>query len=527
MIGCLRQANMINLPMPYSEELIYSTVARYKVRAGLMSPKQLLDDVFEDRGVVATVDLPCHLSKIISHYPQHTFNLDHIAYQHTLFPLYAPFIPEDRRQECLRWMAGHSQGAIHLSIGSNASRLPSLKYIRYCPQCFKEQFKAHGEWYWSRIWQVSGLNCCIKHGIRLGDSLIEYRPTSRHDFIAPNTRDCLVHTQEHISKDDLFIAVKVAELLSLGVQASPSLEQWTSFYRSLARSYGCIKGTKHIDHQRILEKVKKRWSLEFLESNNLSNLESETGWLRGIFRKHRKSFSYIEHIVAITSMFEDKSWTFAEVIAQVKSQPLKQLSDNEKTKKTLKVDMGVVEANRAVWLKLIQSNKSSVKEARKVNQALYAWLYRNDKQWLMNTNKIYHKPHIPKGLVVDWKRRDIELTKALINLYRQTCIDLTLPRKSKKWWMQQIGSVSLIEKNLDKLPVVSKFLDQYSEDVSDYQIRRLSRVLIDSLLNKEALQRWEVLRLAGLSDERITHESSRFLAKAHNIVNRRISKVSI
>ena len=77
------------------------------------------------------------------------------------------------------------------------------------------------------------------------------------------------------------------------------------------------------------------------------------------------------------------------------------------------------------------------------------------------------------------------------------------------------------------MPVVSKFLDQYSEDISDYQIRRLSRVLIDSLLNKEALQRWEVLRLAGLSDERITHESSRFLAKAHNIVNRRISKVSI
>lgn len=518
---------MINLPMPYPEELIYSTVARYKVRAGLISPKQLLDDVFEDRGVVATVDLPCHLSKIIGHYPQDTFNLNHIAYQHTLFPLYAPFIPENRRQECLKWMNGHSQGAIHLSIGSNASRLPSLKYIRYCPQCFKEQFKAHGEWYWSRLWQIAGVSCCIRHGIRLKDSLIEYRPTSRHDFIAPNTRDCLVHTQECISEDDLFIESKVAELLSLGVQVSPSLEQWTAFYRSLARSHDCIKGSQHIDHKRILEKVKKRWSLEFLESNNLSNLESETGWLRGIFRKHRKSFSYMEHIVAITSMFEDKPWNFAEVITQVKNQPLKQLPGKEQAKSIVKVDMGVIEANRVDWLKLIQSNKSSVKEARKVNQALYAWLYRNDKQWLMNTNKIYHKPHIPKGFVVDWQRRDTELVKALINLDKQTCIDLTLPRKSKKWWMQQIDSVSLIEKNLDKLPVVSKFLDQYSEDISDYQIRRLSRVLIDSLLNKEALQRWEVLRLAGLSDERITQESSRFLAKAHNIVNRRISKVSI
>lgn len=61
---------MINLPIPYAEELIYSTIARYKIRAGLISPKQLLDDVFEDRGVVATVDLPCHLSKIANHYPR-------------------------------------------------------------------------------------------------------------------------------------------------------------------------------------------------------------------------------------------------------------------------------------------------------------------------------------------------------------------------------------------------------------------------------------------------------------------------
>ena len=109
---------MINLPIPYDEELIYSTVARYKIRAGLISPKQLLDDIFEDRGVVATVDLPCHLSKITNHYPHNRFNLNYIAYQYTLFPLYAPFIPESRQQECLQWMASHSQGAIHLAIGS-------------------------------------------------------------------------------------------------------------------------------------------------------------------------------------------------------------------------------------------------------------------------------------------------------------------------------------------------------------------------------------------------------------------------
>ena len=88
--------------------------------------------------------------------------------------------------------------------------------------------------------------------------------------------------------------------------------------------------------------------------------------------------------------------------------------------------------------------------------------------------------------------------------------------------MNQTDSISMIEKNQDKLPLVSAFLNRYSEDVSNYQIRRLSHVLIDSILNNQALQRWEILRLAKLSDERITPESSRFLEQAHNIADMRL-----
>ena len=515
---------MINLPIPYAEELIYSTVARYKIRAGLISPKQLLDDVFEDRGVVATVDLPCHLSKIANHYPHNRFKLNYIAYQHTLFPLYAPFIPESRRQECLRWMANHSQGAIHLAIGSNASRLPSVKYIRYCPQCFYEQFKDYGEWYWSRMWQIPGITCCSKHG-SLADSSVEYRPNSRHDFIAPTPHNCNINPQGSVNEDNRFLISKISELLSLAEQSSPTFEQWTAFYHGLARSSNCIRGSKHIDHLRILEKVENRWSLEFLETNNLHRLNSETGWLRGIFRKHRKSFSYLEHIIAISSILEQE-WTFEEIIMQVKSQKTTLSGKITKAKNTIKPDSELVKSNRNLWLDLIKEHQS-IKEARKVNKALYAWLYRNDKTWFINTNKNYHQRHIPKGFTVDWQKRDSEFVRSLIKINDHTCFDLTLPRKSKKWWMNQTDSVSMIEKNQDKLPLVSAFLDRYSEEVSNYQIRRLSQVLIDSISNNQTLQRWEILRLAKLSDERITPESSRFLEHAYSITNMRINKVSI
>ena len=61
---------MLGFPVPYDDELIYSTVARAGVHFGLTSPKELLDEVFENRKVIATVDLPSHLGAITHLYPE-------------------------------------------------------------------------------------------------------------------------------------------------------------------------------------------------------------------------------------------------------------------------------------------------------------------------------------------------------------------------------------------------------------------------------------------------------------------------
>ncbi|SRG73403.1 Transposon Tn7 transposition protein tnsD [Shigella flexneri 2a] len=58
---------MRNFPVPYSNELIYSTIARAGVYQGIVSPKQLLDEVYGNRKVVATLGLPSHLGVIARH----------------------------------------------------------------------------------------------------------------------------------------------------------------------------------------------------------------------------------------------------------------------------------------------------------------------------------------------------------------------------------------------------------------------------------------------------------------------------
>ncbi|MCA1931792.1 TniQ family protein, partial [Rheinheimera sp.] len=97
---------MLNFPIPYPNELIYSTVARTGTYLGISSPKQLLDEVYGDRKVIATMDLPCHL-QAISNQLKRTgrYSVDELVYQHTLFPLYAPFVSEEHRLRVLKMMA--------------------------------------------------------------------------------------------------------------------------------------------------------------------------------------------------------------------------------------------------------------------------------------------------------------------------------------------------------------------------------------------------------------------------------------
>lgn len=192
---------MLGFPVPYPNELIYSLVARAGVHSGAISPKQLLDEVYGDRKVIATVDLPSHLAQISRQYPS-VLNITtaSLIYQHTLFPIYAPFIEERKRQAGMRWMANKSKGIMHLAFGIAASIVKQPKLLRYCPQCFGEQLAQYGERYWMRAWQVPGphgakntqprcLNFLFNHATNIAMNFMRRKQhwmTGQYDIIKGN-----------------------------------------------------------------------------------------------------------------------------------------------------------------------------------------------------------------------------------------------------------------------------------------------------------------------------------------------------
>lgn len=80
-------------PRLYPDELLYSGIARCRVHLGIGNHKTLLHMLFGDSKVAAITDLPTHLTALANNTG---LDAEGMILNHTLFPLYAPFIPPYR-----------------------------------------------------------------------------------------------------------------------------------------------------------------------------------------------------------------------------------------------------------------------------------------------------------------------------------------------------------------------------------------------------------------------------------------------
>ena len=485
---------MHNFPVPYPDELIYSLVARAGIRSAITSSKQLLDQVFGDRKVIATLDLPSHLSAI-SNLLANTgrFNVQQLIYEHTMFPIYAPFIDESIRSRALTCMESRSNGSVHLMLGVVASIVKTPGNFRSCSLCAADQKQTFGENYWSRLWYLPSLPYCPRHGL-LDQSLISYHD-NRHTYHLYDQGMCkLLLNDENKDKELLQnLAKKSQELLILPCQKSPSKYQWSKFYNHLAHDFGFGKGTKQVSHEMIAEHVINKVAIPELTVN----FKKDTNWLRTIFRHHRKAFSYLQHLTVWSAFIPDM--TVSEIIKEVKTKDKVAVN----VIKTLKVSSNDVEEKRKEWRNII--NTTEIKKARILSGggALYAWLYRNDRGWLLEFNRLHHSQPVTRKKKVDWHARDRVLTKQLLRIIEQLDTVVEGPRRSKNFLLKQLNNTGTLSKKLFLLPILASTLNRYQESILEFQARRLAIAVIANRQNGEAISRWQLMRTASLSQERI------------------------
>jgi hypothetical protein len=156
---------------------------------------------------------------------------------------------------------------------------------------------------------------------------------------------------------------------------------------------------------------------------------------------------------------------------------------------------------RQEWLQMMKLNPDKSKtELRQLNKAAYAWLYRNDKEWLQLNSP--EPRYTYKNMRVDWDKRDKEIL-AQVKAVAEGALNST--EKPERITVSQLGGKlgikGLLEKHLDKLPLTKQYLDSVKESRKDFQLRRIQWA-IQKLRNQgEVPKLWKILRKAGIRQE--------------------------
>ncbi|RZG13477.1 transposase [Pseudoalteromonas sp. CO342X] len=499
---------MACLPVPYPDELLYSVIARYGVHAGITSPKQLLDEVFQNRQIIASVAFQGHLSQISVHYQGNASLTPYkLLQRHTLFPLYSPFVHPNIAAQAKHELLTDCRHSAEVQLGKAASKVKSPHYLRYCPLCVTTQIEQYGEPFWTRRWQLPGLSVCAEHGVQLINSPILISELHRHQFIALSPY-VLLHSNPNQTNHKITLLAEYAQqLLNLSEHHIHPL-QWRYFYHHLAYQLGFVRG-KQVEHELIAQLVLGYWGSYTLASFGLNiNKAEDTNWLKCLFRKHRKSFSYLQHLLVWQACYEQQL-DIANILTTASALPHTPYDEMALSTEPVVVD----QTRRAKWQQAVA--KFGIKGARQDSFAgLYTWLYRHDKQWLMQFNQGAMRPNVAESSRVDWSKRDKKFVRQLINLMNKSENQLDIARYTITWFATHANIPLSQIKKTHKLPLCKLFFNKYCGTIEEYQCRRIAVACIRCIAKHQILRTWRIERMAGLNERRTRPLASQLLGFA-------------
>ena len=151
------------------------------------------------------------------------------------------------------------------------------------------------------------------------------------------------------------------------------------------------------------------------------------------------------------------------------------------------------------WLELQEEYPEKSKtELRKMVPDVYAFLYRNGRDWL-NTHSPVKKRIQTSYQRVDWEKRDKELLRKVKKVILNWEENAEKPSKITVTSIgRKLNELSLLQKKADKLPKTMDYIEKVSEDTVTFQKRRVEFTLQKLRKENEPILEWKVYKKAGL-----------------------------
>ena len=293
----------------YKDENVYSVLARCDHYCCLKSYRDSIKSVFGDDNTLPTLEFPCKLGELATTLELDGIDVKTIISNHTMFPLYSPFLPVERQRNITNKMIYGSGKGIKSEIGFLAGSICKKTGLYYCPICSSEEYELYGEAYLHRLHQAQGVFVCGKHHCYLKEYSVKLIDTSRLSFIKLE-RDQLAFNCETESN-----GIKLETMLKISSGVEFLLNNDLSYldkmivedsYRKQLKKSGFTTISGRIHQQDLCKAIKDFFFFSILNTFESSlDTENEYNWVRVLTRKGNRVVHPIRHLLFINFLFGD------------------------------------------------------------------------------------------------------------------------------------------------------------------------------------------------------------------------------
>ena len=305
---------LLFFPTPYPDEILYSVLCRYWIRAGRPSPQSVAEDFY---GVKrnSSILMPRYLGRIVSLFPVSSgMGVEFFLKHTTIFPYFRPFLTP-KRADAYRGYLSNSMPeskSLYFSLGMGKLRYPRTNYLRFCVECWKEDLKKYGEPYWRRLHQLPGVTVCPVHHEPLMETTISVRAAGKSFYPAEErltvqSQPCGVYSDG--MKEKLALIASDSDWLLQNGMDCGSYEQTRAKYVQYARSLGFDSLTGRIRTKKLYDAVQDRFGAELLGLLDASGKNACPSWIQRIFRPY-ESFHHPVYYILLTELMAGSTREF-------------------------------------------------------------------------------------------------------------------------------------------------------------------------------------------------------------------------